>query len=237
MLLSSPMNNMLDQVNTVYGWFLLGGPVMWPLLFCSVLSWAVILERTWSLVARAGRIVSREFVSELEALVGKGDFEAAIVSCRKHDSMMARVLLAGLRQSGQPHAVIREAVEDAGRRESFDLERFMNTLSSIAVIAPMLGFLGTVIGMIQTFQTLSVTHDYGQLSKGIYVALITTAGGLIVAIPSYLAHRLFVGLIDRRVRQMEDLSLNLINALDRANEDRRQGRDPEAETVPAEAAG
>jgi biopolymer transport protein ExbB len=212
------MGNSLDNLKTVQDWFLLGGWVMWPILGCSVLSLAIILERIWVLVVRGDRIVPRSLVETVEAHSAKGEVEPLVVACRKDDSMMARVLLAGLHQFGRSHDVVREAIEDAGRRESFELDRFLNTLASISVVAPMLGFFGTVVGMIQTFQALSISQNYGDLSRGIYIALITTAGGLIVAIPSYLAHRLSVGLIDRRVREMEDLSLNLLNTLDRARE-------------------
>ena len=131
--------------------------------------------------------------------------------------MMARVLLAGLSLYGAPREVIRETLEDAGRRESRELDRFLGTLAAIAGVSPLLGLLGTVVGMIEVFEKIASEHigQYEHLAEGIYIALYTTAAGLIVAIPAYLAFRAFQGIADAKVRDMEDLAVDLLNRLDR----------------------
>ncbi len=205
---------------------------MVPIMACSLVALAIILERLWSLVIRAGRIMPRAFVSEVEALLEKGEVEAAIVACRKNDSMMARVLLAGLNQYGAPRAIIRESIEDAGRRESYELDRFIETLGAVAGVSPLLGLLGTVIGMIDVFQEISSKRigQYEALAEGIYIALITTAAGLIIAIPSYLFYRAYSGMADRKLREMEDVGVDLLNLLERTAAKEKMSKD---ETAPA----
>lgn len=132
--------------------------------------------------------------------------------------MMARILLAGLAFAGSSRSVVREALADAGRRETRELDRFLGTLTAIAGVAPLLGFLGTVLGMVQIFQEISQKHigQYEALAGGIYVALYTTVFGLIVAIPAYLAYRAFSGMADRKREDMEDWAVDLMNTLDKA---------------------
>lgn len=211
------MHSLLDWINSLFPLIERGGWVMWPIVFCSIASLAIILDRLWVLVIRSDRIIPRSFLREAEARLDKGEIEEAVVACRKNDSMMARVLLAGLSFYGSPRSMIREVMEDAGRRESRDLDRFLGILAAIAGVSPLLGLLGTVNGMIQIFQEIASKHigQYESLAGGIYVALYTTAAGLIVAIPSYLAYRGFAGIADRNVREMEEWSVDMLNHLDK----------------------
>ena len=210
-----------------------GGWVMWPIVALSVLEVAIILERAWTLLVRAERIVPKGLVPEVEARLDEGQIEEAVVVCRKSDSMMARVLLAGLRLQGKPRAMIREALEDAGRRESRELDRFLGTLAAIAGVAPLMGLLGTVLGMIQIFQEIESKHigQYESLAGGIYVALITTAAGLIVAIPAYLAYRGFGGIADMKSHEMENVSVEVLNHLDKPAESGPEGPSEEKDEV------
>jgi len=212
------MSGIWSWLNSLFPLIERGGWVMWPITLLSVLALAIILERTWVLVVRSERIIPRSFLRELEARLDRNEIKEAVVACRRDDSLMARVILAGLSQFGSPRSVVREAFEDAGRRESQELERFLGMLAAIAGVSPLLGLLGTVLGMIQIFQQIAGEHigQYESLAGGIYVALITTAAGLIVAIPSYLAYRSFAGLADIKTREMEEWSVKVLNHLYRS---------------------
>ena len=130
---------------------------------------------------------------------------------------MARILLAGFAFAGSSRTMVREALQDAGRRETRELDRFLASLTAIAGVGPLLGFLGTVLGMVQIFQEISQKHigQYEALAGGIYVALYTTVFGLIVAVPAYLAYRVFAGIADRRREDMEDWAIDLMNLLEK----------------------
>lgn len=212
------MSGIWSWLNSLFPLIERGGWVMWPITLLSILALAIILERTWVLVVRSERIIPRSFLRELEARLDRNEIKEAVVACRRDDSLMARVILAGLDQFGSPRSVVREAFEDAGRRESQELERFLGMLAAIAGVSPLLGLLGTVLGMIQIFQQIAGEHigQYESLAGGIYVALITTAAGLIVAIPSYLAYRSFAGLADIKTREMEEWSVKVLNHLYRS---------------------
>lgn len=225
------MQEIWDGINSLFPLIERGGGVMWPIVLCSLVAFAIIIERVWFLIVRGNRIVPRAFLREVEALLDSGDIENAVVACRKNDSMMARVLLAGLTLYGSSREVIREALEDAGRRESRELDRFLGTLAAIAGVSPLLGLLGTVVGMIEVFQEIASQHigQYESLAGGIYVALYTTAAGLIVAIPAYLAYRSFQGIADAKVRDMEDLAVDILNRLDRTIPANAKNKDRETE--------
>jgi biopolymer transport protein ExbB len=210
---------MLKTLEWIGGLFPLlskGGWVMWPLAGCSVVSLTIILERAWFLVVRRGRIISDDFVKAISGLLEKGRLEEAVIACRKNDSIMARILLSGLQIHGAPRAIIRETMEDTGRRETRVLDQSLGVLAAMAGVGPLLGLYGTVLGMIQIFEEVGRQHigDYGAMAGGIFVALYTTAAGLTVAIPSFLGYRAFSGLSDRYTRDMEELAVDLLNLLD-----------------------
>jgi len=221
------MKELVNWIDDLFPLVAQGGWMMWPIVACSLVAMAIIFERSWALFIRSGRIIPRSLLDEVETLVDQGRVEEAVVACRKDGSMMSRVLLAGLHQYGSERAVIRESIEDAGRRESGELDRFLNMLGAIAGVSPLLGLLGTVIGMIEVFQQISSKHigQYEALAEGIYVALITTAAGLIVAIPSYLAFRAFSSIAESKVREMEAFGVDMINRLERAAARQAEGEE------------
>jgi len=195
---------MLDAIRS-------GGVVMIPLAACSVLSLAVILERIWRL--RRSVVLSPELVDQVQHWVDQGVLQEAAALCRRVDSPMAIIIMAGLTAARTGKEGMRTAVEDAGRQQSAFLEKNMNWLGICATIAPLIGLLGTVTGMIKVFNILAVKGpgDPYALASGISEALITTAAGLIIAIPSLLFYHFFAGKIDQLVSEMERMSLMVVN--------------------------
>lgn len=211
------MVSVLNWANSFFPIMAKGGWMMWPILVLSIAAFGIILERFWFLVVRGERIVSRPFLDGVERHLEGGKVEEAVVACRKDGSMMARILLAGLAFADSPRTIVREALQDAGRRETRELDRFLGSLTAIAGVGPLLGFLGTVLGMVQIFQEISQKNigQYEALAGGIYVALYTTVFGLVVAVPAYLAYRIFAGIADRRREDMEDWAIDLMNVLEK----------------------
>ncbi len=190
-----------------------GGWLMWPILGCSVVAMAIILERSWML--RRRRVAPPRLVSRVLEWLSTHTLDGTQVDTLRRHSPLGQLLAAGLDQRYSPRDVIKESIEETGRQVVADLERFLNALGTIAELAPLLGLLGTVFGMIQTFNVIS-THGVGNpalMSGGIAVALITTAAGLSVAIPALLFHRYFQGKVDRLVITMEQEALRLVEIL------------------------
>ncbi len=190
-----------------------GGWLMLPILACSVLAMAIIGERLWTL--QSHRIVPRHLVARSWSLVRDRRMDSDEILRLREDSPLGRVLAAGLVNLHHSREIMMEAVEDAGRHEAHGLERFLNTLGTIAAITPLLGLLGTVIGMIKVFGAIT-TEGVGNapaLAGGISEALITTAAGLTVAIPALIAYRYFSGLVDKYVIAMEQDALKLVEAV------------------------
>ncbi len=197
-------------------WLLIqkGGIVMYPILLCSVLTFAIFLEKLWSL--REGKVIPEDFVKEVEDFIRVGKNNEAIALCSTSKSPIGRIIYSGLKRIGKPIEVLKEAISEQGRQEAIFLERYLTTLGTIAGVSPLLGLLGTVTGMIKTFNVLAVSKklgDPGLLSSGISEALITTAAGLIVAIPSFILYKYFSSKVDRLVIKMEGISLNFIEIL------------------------
>lgn len=190
-----------------------GGVVMVPIGICSVLALAIILERLWSL--RTSQILPRDIVDRVEAMVRKGDLERAVALCEISNTSYARIVQVGLKNAGLRRAVIKEFVEEAGRQEVVHLERYLGTLGTIAAVSPLLGLLGTVFGMIDIFSVIT-SGSIGNptlLAGGISEALITTAAGLVVAIPTLAFHRYFEGLIDHYVVGLERFALAVVEQI------------------------
>ncbi len=211
------MTSIVDWINSLFPLIEKGGIMMWPIIVLSMAAVAIILERSWTLVIRSDLIAPKVLVKEVEARLDAGEIEEAVVACRKSESMIARILIAGLMFHDRDKSDIREALEDAGRHESNELDRFLGTLAAIAGVSPLMGLLGTVFGMIDIFNEIASKNigQYESMAAGIYVALYTTAAGLIVAIPAYLAFRAFSGISEYRTREMEDVAINLMNHLDK----------------------
>mgnify|MGYP002738072776 FL=1 len=202
-----------------------GGWVMWPLLIGSVIAVAIVLERIWSL--RRSRVLPPGLGEEVRQWARNAHLDPKHVDALRETSPLGEVLAAGLDVRGRSREVIRERIEDVGRHVVHRLERFLNTLGTIASAAPMVGLLGTVIGMMRLFLGI-LDHGIGdmtQLAGGIGQALITTAVGICIAVPALVFHRYFRGLVAAYVIEMESQSMSLIDTLD-----------PELNPAPAPAA-
>jgi len=187
-------------VESIGSWgalFAKGGVLMYPLAFCSFLAFAVIIERLWALQRK--NVLPPDVMIDVEGYLHRGLVDDGIQVCHKSDAPIARILEAGLLNVDKERHVIREVMEEAGRREVAGLERFTGLLGVIAGVAPLIGLLGTVVGMIKAFRVIATkgVGDPNLLAGGIGEALFTTAAGLTVAIPAFIMHRYFLGRIDR----------------------------------------
>jgi biopolymer transport protein ExbB len=191
-----------------------GGPFMWPILLCSVVAVAIIGERLWTLQER--RVMPPELARKVWQLVEAGQVNERVVGALEQNSVLGRLLAVGLSSRHRSREVLMERLEDAGRHAVHDLERFLNTLGTIAAVSPLLGLLGTVTGIIKAFNALAAggIGDPRALSTGISEALITTAAGLCVAIPALIAFRYLRGRVDGLVVQMEKDVVRFADALD-----------------------
>jgi biopolymer transport protein ExbB len=183
-----------------------GGIMMYPIALCSFALMVFSFER--SIHLRRGRVIPRPFVNRLiEQLQQQQiDREEGLELCEKNPNPMARIMAAALKRYGKPAVEVEQAVLDAGERESNQLRRYMRLLSAISNVSPLLGLLGTVMGMIQSFNDISTSQAMGRpemLAGGISQALLTTAAGLLVAIPAYAMYVFFVGHIDRLIMEMD----------------------------------
>ena len=200
-----------------------GGPVMYPIYGCSILMVAFAVERAASL--RRGRVLPPDFVLNLRSLVAARPIDRVKVQdyCRAHISPVARIFQAAVKRLHRPLAEIEKTIEDAGAKEVMLLRRNGRVLAGVASVAPLLGLLGTVLGMIQAFQEISMGEGLGKaelLAAGIYQALVTTAAGLTVAIPALVLYLMFNAKIEKLVSDMDTLTLEFIETLD--EEGRRQ---------------
>jgi len=193
--------------------FYKGGPLMYPILFCSVLALGIFLERSWTYFrVRRGAL---GLLREVESLVHKEHLDEAIIICQRSGTPLARIFIAALRSSGRPRDQIKTVVEEVGSREAAPLERYLGLLGTIATLSPLLGLLGTVLGMIQAFNVIAAqgVGTPATLGGGISQALITTAAGLSVAIPTLLLHKYLASRADRLILEMEEYSLHVVDLL------------------------
>jgi biopolymer transport protein ExbB len=190
-----------------------GGWLMLPIILCSIVAMAIIVERFWTL--RRNKILPPELVAQVWRVARERRLDDAQLHRLRHSSSLGFVLAAGLANAGHGRDVMKECIEEAGRQVVHELERFLNTLGTIASISPLLGLLGTVVGMIQAFSSMveNAAGDTSMLAGGIAVAMITTAAGLIVAIPSLIFHRYFERLVDEYVVIMEAEALKLVDII------------------------
>ena len=191
-----------------------GGPVMVPILLCSVIALGTFLERMW--VLRRERVAPRSLCVELSELVKQDRWEDGRTLCRKKDVAVARIIDAGLELHGAERQRVKERLEEVGRREMAEMERFIPILGTIASISPLLGLLGTVGGMIVTFQVISDaggTADVSTMASGISQALITTFAGLTVGIPALVANRYALARVDSLGLDLEEFSLEMLDLI------------------------
>jgi biopolymer transport protein ExbB len=210
-----------------------GGIIIAVIGVASLLALAVFIARLWEL--RRDKVVPRRLVIQVRDLVLRDEIAEALTLCRMDDTPLARVFLAGLRQHGKPREVIKEFLLEVGRHEGLALQRGLVVLETVAVVAPLMGLLGTVWGMIDVFQAIE-SHgvgDAGALAGGIGTALYTTMAGLLVAIPVRVGHSMLMSRSDRLVLIMEEEALDLLDLLVQAG----QPTEPDASPAPSDVTG
>lgn len=190
-----------------------GGPVMWPLLALSILGVTVIIWRWWALRQAATGVPT--LMKALRTALMDGNIPEAIAICDRHPGPVASIVKAGLIRASRPKEEVELALQDASAHELAVLERGLPVLATVAMIAPLLGFLGTVTGMINSFEALASVglNNPAAVAKGISEALITTAAGLIIAIPVQMAYNYFVTNVNGLVRNMESAANIVLEAL------------------------
>ena len=191
-----------------------GGWMMLPILICSVIATAIVVERFWSLQKK--RITPDNLVAQVWQWAHAEVLDDKRVQGLRAGSPLGRVLAAGLANRHHDRVVMKEGIEEAGRHVAHELGRYLNTLGTIASITPLLGLLGTVVGMIKVFTVITVQGvggDASVLAGGISEALITTAAGLSVAIPTLMFYRYFSGRVEDFVVVMEQEALKLVEVL------------------------
>lgn len=193
-----------------------GGWLMLPLGICSLVVFALSIERMIAL--RRGRVIPRPFVRRFTECVEDGQlsYEEATEICEEFDCPVAEVFQAAVRRWGRPMFEVEQAVMDAGDRVSESLKRFLRVFHAISNVAPLLGLLGTVLGMIEAFDIMSSQESIGRpemLASGISVALVTTAGGLSVAIPAYLAYMYFSSKSDSYLNEIDKLCQRVVDCI------------------------
>ncbi|MGV6810447.1 MAG: MotA/TolQ/ExbB proton channel family protein [bacterium] len=208
--------------------FQAGGWLMFPIVLSSVLALAIIFDR--ALALRKGKVLPRKAIKKARQIAQSGQVPSQEVKAIRDSSLMGRVLAVGLQGANLPRHVLKENVEEAGRHVVHDMERYMPALGTIAAITPLMGLLGTVLGMIQVF---SVITEVGvgsptDLAGGISQALITTAAGIFVAIISLIFHRYYKAKIDHYIIAMEKEAMHLLELMNQQN--RRQA--PNANVTP-----
>lgn len=193
-----------------------GGLLMWPLVACSIVASAIIMERLWSL--RRARVLPQQLAEQVRVWANTGEIAAQDLDGLTSRSPLGRIVMAGVDNRSRGRAVVKETIEETGRHVVHDMERYLNSLGTIASITPLLGLLGTVLGMIRVFNviTLQGVGDPTVLAGGISEALITTAAGLTIAIPTLMFYRYFRGRVDEYVMNMEQEALLLMEALQAA---------------------
>ena len=193
-----------------------GGWMMGPIILFSVVAAAIILERLWTLQDR--RVLPPDLTKRVWQLVEANQVNDKVIEALEQNSPLGRVLAVGLANRHRSRELLMERLEDTGRHVVHELERFLNTLGTIAGVSPLLGLLGTVGGIIRAFNAINAggMGDPRMLSGGIAQALVTTAAGLCVAIPALIAYRYLRGRIDRIVIEMEKDAIQLADALESA---------------------
>jgi biopolymer transport protein ExbB len=190
-----------------------GGWLMLPIIACSVVAAAIILERLWTL--QPNRVLPTDLTAEVWKWVKNEQLDPQHIQALHQGSPLGQVLAAGLLKRDESREIVKESIEDTGRHVVHELERYLNPLGTIAAISPLLGLLGTVIGMVKVFAaiTASGVGNPSVLAGGISEALITTAAGLTVAIPSLMGYRYLRGRIDGLVVRMEKEAMKFLEAL------------------------
>ena len=197
---------------SLFSMFTMGGPLMWVLLALSILA-IYLIGRKWWVIKNASKI-DPHFMKDIRDYITDGKTKSAVTLCRKYDNPVARMIETGINRMDRPMADIQSAIENIGNVEVARLEKGLPLLATIAGGAPMIGFLGTVMGMVQAFFNMSKAGnniDITLLSGGIYTAMLTTVGGLIVGIIAYFGYNWLTGKVGDLVYQMESSTMEFID--------------------------
>jgi biopolymer transport protein ExbB len=188
-----------------------GWPI-WPLIFASIIALAIIGERFWSL--RVEIIAPSDLLPEVQKLINQGAIKKDVIAKIREHSLLGEIFASALINSNTSAAHIKEAIEESGRAVSYRLEKYLSTLGTIAAVAPLLGLLGTVIGMVDLFSSFTNSgHDVAVFARGISVALYNTAAGIVVAVPAMIFYRFFRSKVDDLIFDMEQQALKLIESM------------------------
>ncbi len=204
------------KVQSVWDFVVKGGPVMIPIGLCSLVAMTIIIERLTSL--RRHNIIPGDFFAHLKGLLKDGGVNKgeALAYCQSNGSPLANILAAGIKRLSEPLERLEKHIQEAGEREVVKLRKYLRLLSVLGSIAPLLGLLGTITGMITAFQTVAASAEaLGRtelLAKGIYEAMITTAAGLMVAIPVVLSYHGLSARIDHLVAEMDQMTVEFMEA-------------------------
>jgi biopolymer transport protein ExbB len=191
-----------------------GGLMMGPIILASIIAAAIFLERLWTLQPK--RVLPAELTEKVWRWVEQRQIQDKHIAALQQNSPLGRILAAGLANRHRDRAVIKESIEDTGRHVVHELDRFIGALGTIAAISPLMGLLGTVLGMIRAFNVITAAGvgNPALLAGGIAEALITTAAGLTVAIPALIGYKYLRGRVDGLVVQMEKEAIKLVQAMD-----------------------
>jgi biopolymer transport protein ExbB len=203
-----------DQAISFWNLVMAGGPLMIPLVICSIIAIYIFVERL--LTVNRANVSSDSFMGKIKELVVRGDINGAKVLCAQYDTPVARMIEKGVSRIGSPLKNIEASIENVGKIEVFRLEKNLSVLATIAGAAPMIGFLGTVIGMVGAF--MAIAQEEGSVSPklladGIYTAMVTTVAGLIVGIIAYLGYNFLVTRVSKVIHRMEYSSIEFIDLL------------------------
>jgi len=187
---------------------------MVPILMGSLLALTIIIERFW--VLQRDKVFPERFLQRMQEMVKEKKVSESLGACRENESTIARILTAGLENTGRPRQEIQEALQLAGRRETSVMSRWVGALGAIAALEPLMGLLGTVLGLIEAFrevETLKVVGNPSVVAAGVWQALITTAAGLFIAIPTYAFYRFFRAKVGNLVMEMEQSAFGMLQQM------------------------
>lgn len=188
-----------------------GWPI-YPLILASIIALAIIVERLWNL--RASVVAPDTLLPQLQRRLAQGGIDQAALTQLAYSSLLGQIFASAITNAGASREVMKESIEEAGRSVAHQLDRYLTTLGTIATVSPLLGLLGTVIGMVELFGAFTATgHDVAQFARGISVALYNTAGGIVVAVPAMIFYRYFRGKVDGFIVDMEQQAVKLVETI------------------------
>lgn len=190
-----------------------GGVFIYPIIICSIISLTIFMEKIWSL--KRNRVIPATFLDTIERLLKKEDIAEALKLCGENSSSISRIFSAGIKNYGKRREIIKERIEEVGKREAVVLGRYVEALATIASVSTLLGLLGTIAGMIKIFSVISLQSvvNPSTLAGGISEALYTTAAGLTVAIPTLIFYRYLSSKSNSLIVEMEECSAQMVELI------------------------